>query len=51
MIRLGDRSPARLLGEGDLDEVGPEVVGAARAFLAVGMSGQFTPVLWGPAGD
>lgn len=34
--QLGDRSPARLLREGDLDEVGPEVVGAARAFLAGG---------------
>jgi hypothetical protein len=30
---LDDRSPARLLGEGDLDEVGPLVVAAARAFL------------------
>jgi hypothetical protein len=34
--QLSDRSPARLLREGDLDEVGPEVVGAARAFLAGG---------------
>jgi|SRR5438093_915287 hypothetical protein len=33
---LDDRSPARLLREGDLDEVGPQVVGAARAFLAHG---------------
>lgn len=34
--QLDDRSPARLLRDGDLDEVGPEVVGAARAFLAGG---------------
>ena len=34
--QLGDRSPLRLLREGDLDEVGPEVIGAARAFLAGG---------------
>jgi hypothetical protein len=34
--QLGDRSPARLLREGDLDEVGPEVIGAERAFLAAG---------------
>lgn len=34
--QLGDRSPARLLREGDLDEVGPDVVGAVRAFLAGG---------------
>jgi hypothetical protein len=33
---LGDRSPARLLREGDLDEVGPAVLGAARAFLVGG---------------
>ncbi len=33
---LDDRSPARLLREGDLDEVGPQVLGAARAFLAHG---------------
>lgn len=32
--QLDDRSPARLLREGDLDEVGPAVLGAARA-LAV----------------
>lgn len=31
--QLGDRSPARLLREGDLDEVGPEVIGAERVFL------------------
>ena len=34
--QLEDRSPARLLREGDLDAVGPEVIGAARAFLADG---------------
>ncbi len=34
--QLDDRSPARLLREGDLDEVGPLVMGAARAFLAGG---------------
>lgn len=34
--QLGDRSPLRLLREGDIDEVGPEVIGAARAFLADG---------------
>src|SRR5438552_3885058 len=34
--QLGDRSPARLLREGDVDEVGPEVIGAERAFLVGG---------------
>ena len=34
--QLGDRSPARLLREGDVDEVGPDVIGAARAFVAYG---------------
>jgi hypothetical protein len=34
--QLDDRSPARLLREGDLDEVGPQVVSAARAFLVGG---------------
>lgn len=34
--QLGDRSPLRLLREGDIDEVGPEVIGAARTFLADG---------------
>ena len=34
--QLDDRSPARLLREGDLDEVGAEVLGAARAFLVGG---------------
>lgn len=32
--RLGDVAPARLLREGDLDEVGPQVLAAARAFAA-----------------
>ena len=34
--QLDDRSPVRMLREGNLDEVGPEVLGAARAFLAGG---------------
>ncbi len=34
--QLDDRSPARLLREGDLGHVGPEVLGAARAFLVGG---------------
>jgi len=34
--QLEDRSPARLLREGDLDTVGPEVLSAARAFTAGG---------------
>lgn len=34
--QLEDRSPARLLREGDLDDVGPQVVAAARAFLVGG---------------
>lgn len=33
---LDDRSPARLLREGDPDDVGPQVLAAARAFLAQG---------------
>lgn len=33
---LGDRTPIRLLREGDLDIVAPEVLGAARAFIAGG---------------
>lgn len=33
---LGDRVPIRLLREGDLNVVGPEVMGAARAFIAGG---------------
>jgi len=34
--QLDDRSPARLLREGDLSEIGPEVVAAARAFVIGG---------------
>lgn len=34
--RLGDVAPARLLREGDLDQAGPEVLAAARAFAAAG---------------
>ncbi len=34
--QLGDRSAARLLREGDLDEVGPEILAAARAFVVGG---------------
>jgi hypothetical protein len=31
---LGDRVPLRLLKDGDLDEIAPQVLGAARAFVA-----------------
>ncbi|MDQ6793468.1 MAG: hypothetical protein M3067_01360 [Chloroflexota bacterium] len=34
--QLDDRSPARLLREGDIEEVGPDVVAAARAFVVGG---------------
>ena len=34
--QLDDRSPARLLREGDLDDAGPQVLTAARAFAATG---------------
>ena len=34
--RLDDVAPARLLREGDLDQVGPGVLAAARAFAAAG---------------
>ena len=34
--QLNDRSPARLLREGELDEVGPEIIAAARAFVVGG---------------
>lgn len=34
--QLDDRSPARLLREGDLDDIGPAVVGATRTFLIDG---------------
>ncbi|MBE5459432.1 hypothetical protein [Mycobacteroides abscessus] len=33
---LGDVSPARLLREGDIDVVGPQVLAAARQFAALG---------------
>lgn len=31
---LEDRVPLRLLRKGDLDSIAPEILGAARAFLA-----------------
>ena len=34
--QLEDRSPARLLRDGELQEVGPAVIAAARAFLVGG---------------
>jgi hypothetical protein len=34
--QLEDRSPARMLREGELEEVGPTVIAAARAFLIGG---------------
>jgi hypothetical protein len=34
--QLDDRSPARLLREGDIDDVGPDVIAAERAFLGGG---------------
>jgi hypothetical protein len=34
--QLNDRSPARILREGELEEVGPAVIAAARAFLIGG---------------
>jgi len=33
---LDDRVPLRLLREGDLEKVGPELLGAVRAFVAGG---------------
>jgi hypothetical protein len=33
---LGDRIPIRLIRDGDLEAVGPEIIGAARAFAAGG---------------
>jgi hypothetical protein len=33
---LNDRVPIRLLREGDLDKIGPQLLGAARAFVAGG---------------
>lgn len=34
--QLDDQSPARMLREGDLDTAGPQVLAAARAFVAAG---------------
>ncbi|MEE9278583.1 MAG: hypothetical protein V3V67_00270 [Myxococcota bacterium] len=34
--QLDDRSAARLLREGDLNEVGPQILSAARAFVSGG---------------
>lgn len=34
--QLDDRSPARMLRDGDLEETGPAVIAAARAFLVGG---------------
>jgi hypothetical protein len=34
--QLDDRSPARLLRDGEIDEAGPAVIAAARAFLVGG---------------
>lgn len=34
--QLDDRSAARLLREGDLDDVGPQILSAARAFVSGG---------------
>jgi len=34
--QLDDQSQARLLREGDIDEVGPEIIAAERAFLVGG---------------
>lgn len=34
--QLDDRSPARLLREGDIEEIGPEIASAARAFIIGG---------------
>ena len=34
--QLDDQAPARLLREGDLDVTGPQVLAAARAFVAAG---------------
>lgn len=39
---LEDRSPARRLREGHLDEVGPLVLTAARAFAATGLTVEIT---------
>lgn len=34
--QLDDRSPARMLRDGDFNEAGPAVIAAARAFLVGG---------------
>jgi hypothetical protein len=34
--QLDDRSPARMVRDGDFEEAGPAVIAAARAFLAGG---------------
>jgi hypothetical protein len=34
--KLDDVSPSRLIRDGDLDEVGPRLLAAARAFAATG---------------
>lgn len=34
--QLGDRSPARLLREGDVHDIGPKLLAAARAFVVGG---------------
>ena len=34
--QLGDRSPARLLREGDPSDIGPKILAAARAFVVGG---------------
>jgi len=34
--QLSDRSPARLLRDGNIEEVGPDVIAAARAFIVGG---------------
>ena len=34
--QLDDRPPLLLLADGDLDEIGPAVIGAARAFVGTG---------------
>ena len=34
--QLDDRSPARILREGELEDVGPAVIAAARAFVTGG---------------
>jgi hypothetical protein len=34
--QLGDRAPARLLRDGEISEVGPEIIAAARAFVVGG---------------